>query len=295
MAKKRSRGKTRKKSKKDSPLWQWILVALLAFALYKGLDHFLGPDWQDPGSKKPRLSSAKKTQGTPSQKSPEPTAGPVKEWNFKAASRFLPTEAIDENFQPTPIKDKKGALLAYAKKIPGKNPGPQGLTDTRPGLRVLEWNGQRYDSVDLSFADLEKSLGGLSAKKFEGLPRLEAQRIQLGEAEIIPARIFLSKDNREVVAYLLVQQEGIRWAPLHHASGKKMPAAFVVGTTQKNTRKIQHQKHGGKNYLIVENGVLDEYKAYAGYQWNIQAYFWDGNEFTYDKEYSKKLTEAKKQ
>jgi hypothetical protein len=289
----RSQGK---KTKKGSALWQWLGVALAAFLLYQGLNYFLARQESAPARKKPSAVSRREDREVKPSPSAEPEAsgGPVKKWSFAAAGRFLPEGAYEDNYQATPVGDNYGALLSFAKKIEGKDPGPKGLTHTRPGLRYLVWDGKSYRTADLPFDDLEASLGDISARQFVGLPQVNEQPFLNNGAALFSTKIFLSEDDRHVTAYFVLDGEGIRWAPLHHASGKKMAAAFGEGTTQKTTRSVKQQKYDGKYYLIVENGVLDEYKSYAGYQWNVQAYFWDGKNFTYDDAYSKKLTQAKK-
>ena len=278
--------KRRKKKKKDSTFWQWVVVALAALLLYKGLDYFLPRD----------QGEVKKSTSVSKEPSPSPEEGPspIEKWTFESASQFLPKEGYRDNFNTIPLAKKDRALLSYAKKIPGKSPGHKGLVNTRPGLRYLFWDGKKYQTEDLSFSALEPSLGKLSSKNFVGLPRVGKKSIPVDQGEIFPTEIFLSNDDRSIIAYLMVSESGIAWAPLNHASGKKIPAAFVKGTTKETTQGIKNQKHDGKNYLILENGVLDEDRPYAGYKWNIQTYFWDGNNFVYDQEYSQELTRKKK-
>ena len=289
---KRKRSSGRKK--KDSPLWQWILVALVAFGLYQVLNHYL----PKMGEEKPRkpVSAAKrlptKKIQTPAEESP---AEPVKKWTLEEAQKYLPKSAYPDNIEPFSIPKQSAALLAYAQTRSGVQPGPKGLTNTRPGLRSLRWNGKEYQKDDVSFEALDSALGGISVENFEGLPHLGKNPFDEGNAMIYPTRVFLKGDDREVMAYLSVTEEGTRWAPLNHPSGKKIPAAFVLGTTAKTTRQVRHRKHGGRNYLIVENGILDEMRAYEGFQWTVQAYYWNEDHFEYDSEFSKKLTEAKKQ
>ncbi len=278
-----------------STFWQWVLVALAAFIFYKGLDYFLslkGPKTpKGPTHKIAKDAAPGQPSATPS---PSPGAGPVKKWNFESAAPFLPPDAYEDNFQTVPLKDETDVLLAYAQKKAGVQPGPQGLTGTRPGVRYLRWDGKNYQTQEISLKELEAALGNLSIKNFQGLPQIEKKSMKEGETEIFPAKLFLSGDDREVVAFLSVDSSGLKWAPLHHASGKKMPAAFVQGTTRESTQKISQQKNRGKNYLIIEHGVLDEFRTYEGYDWRVQAYFWDGMQFAYDKDYSDELTKAKK-
>lgn len=283
---KRRRKSSRKN--KDSPLWQWILVALVAFGLYKGVDYYLQRRVAPPKPSTPATSKQKKVPEL-SQK-----PGPIPEWTFESVEKFLPEQAFPDNFQPTTVVEGKGALLAFAKQLPGKDPGPKGLTNTQPGIRYIHWDGKKYQTKDLDFEKLEASLADLPISKLEGLPHISKQPFREGETFIYPTRIFLQGDDREVMAYVKVQGDDSQWALLQNPSGKRMPAAFVLGTTAQNSRLVRHRKYGGRNYLILENGMMDEMKAYQGYQWNIQAYYWDGNQYVYDSEYSKKLTEAKK-
>lgn len=282
------------KKKKDSTFWQWIWVALIAIVLYKGLDYFLprGPRGPQPEPTK-QTTSAEKPKATPTP-SPTPEIQKVKMWTEENAHGFLPEDGFADNYQVIPLKQKENALLAYARTLPGKNPGPMGSVNTRPGLRLLKWDGKEYQKLDLPFSELGSSLGNLSTKKFVGLPQLETKSLDVEGVEIFPAKIFLTGDDRVVTAFLLVNDKGLQWAPLGHASGKKMDAAFVTGTTKDTTQNVRIVNLNGKEYIILESGKLDENRPYAGYQWNVQAYFWNGEKFAFDKEYSQELAKKKK-
>lgn len=283
-----------KKKKKDSPLWQWVLVALVAFGLYQVLNHFL-PKMTGKETEKPAPAAQKSTLPKSRPETEEISGAPVKKWNLEEAQKYLPKSAYPDNVEPWPLPERTGVLLAYARRLSGIEPGPQGLTNTRPGLRSLRWDGKEYKKEDISFGDLDSALPGISEKNFEGLPHLGKNPFDEGKSIIYPTRLFLKGDDREVMAYLKVSEAGTEWAPLNHPSGKRIPAAFVLGTTAETTRQVRHRKHGGRNYLIVENGILDEARAYEGFQWTVQAYYWDSDHFEYDSEFSKKLTESKKE
>jgi hypothetical protein len=278
----------RRRKTQDSPLWQWLLVAAVAFGLYKGIDFYLNRREAVP-PKVLKGPIAQKTVPAPETQK----AVPITEWTFQSAGKFLPEGAYPDNFQPLPLEKNHGALLAFAKKIPGKDPGPQGLTNTQPGLSLIHWNGREYQTQPLDFEKLEASLGDVPLKKLEGLPRLNPP-LKEGESSLYPMRLFLHEDNREVLAYVQLRGDKMEWAPLKNPSGKRMPAAFVLGTTAQDSRQIRQQKFGGHNYLVLEIGILDELRAFEGYQWQVQAYFWNGQEYVYDPEYSLKLTESKK-
>jgi hypothetical protein len=221
-------------------------------------------------------------------------AAPITEWTFQSAKKFLPAGAYPDNFRPVPLEKDQGALIAYAKKIPGKDPGPQGLTNTQPGLQVLSWDGKQYQGREIDFAKLGAALGEIPWQKLEGLPQFNQMPLREGNAILYPLRLFLQQDNREILAFLEVEGTNAQWAQLKNPIGKRMPALFVLGTTANDSRKFRQQKIGGRNYLILELGSLDPLKTYEGYQWQVQAYYWDGQEYVYDPEFSKKLTEAKK-
>lgn len=277
----------RRRKRQDSPLWQWLLVAALAFGLYKGIDYYLYRR-EAPAPPPPQSLTPPKTE-TPGQKTE-----PIQDWNLESAGQFLPSDAFEDNIQPTSLPDKKGVLLAFAKKVPGKKPDPKGLINTRPGLRLIRWNGNQYQTQEIDFEKLEPSLGGIPVSRLEGLPHLKEKPWQDGETKIYPARIFLHGDSREILAYLQVRDEQATWAPLKNPVGKKMPAAFVLGTTAKSSTQLRQEKFGNHDYLILETGLLNELKPYEGYQWRVQAYYWDGEQYLYDTDYSRKLTEAKK-
>jgi hypothetical protein len=278
----------RRGKKQDSPLWQWLLVAAVAFGLYKGVDYYLNRK-EAPPSAVARKSVTPKPNPTPETQA----AGPITEWTFQASGKFLPEGAYPDNFQPIPLEKDRGALLAFAKKVPGKDPGPQGLTNTQPGLRLIHWDGKEYQTQEVDFVKLRASLGDVPLQKLEGLPRLNVP-LKEGESSLYPMRLFLHEDTREVAAYVQVTGAVVQWASLKNPSGKRMPAAFVLGTTARDSRLLRQQKFGGRNYLILEIGLMDEVRAYEGYQWQVQAYYWDGQQYVYDAEYSAKLTEAKK-
>lgn len=278
----------RRRKNQDSPLWQWLLVAAVAFGLYRGIDFYLNRKEAAPSK---ALSGPVAQKVVPPSETQE--AVPITEWTFQSARKFLPEGAYPDNFQPIPLDKEKGALLSFAKKISGKTPGPQGLTNTQPGLRLIHWDGKEYRTQELDFEKLQASLGDVPLQKLEGLPRLNPP-LKEGDVVLYPTRLFLHEDSREIVAYVQVQGAKVQWAPLKNPSGKRMPAAFVLGTTAQDSRQVRQQKVGGRNYLVLEIGLLDEIKTYEGYQWQVQAYYWDGQEYVYDPEFSQKLTEAKK-
>jgi hypothetical protein len=279
-----------RRKKQDSPLWQWLLVAAVAFGLYKGIDYYLNlqPAHPPTAVKSPAPAKAIPTPA------PETQATPITAWTFESAKKFLPEQAYPDNFRPVPLEKNQGALLAFAKKIPGKDPGPQGLTNTQPGLQFIHWDGKQYQSQEIEFTKLAPALGDIPLHQLEGLPQFNQLPFKEGDVTLYPMRLFLHQDNREIVAFLEAQGPSVQWAELKNPIGKRMPALFVLGTTATDSRKFRQQKVGGRNYLILEIGTMDELKAYEGYQWQVQAYYWDGQEYVYDADFSKKLTEAKK-
>jgi hypothetical protein len=288
---------SKKKSKKKStPLWQWALLALGAFLLYRGLQYYLSPERYPPK----KTISVKKTPETttPHEAGPSPTpgvkGGPIQQWDFKSTGQLLPEGAYPDNFVPIPVKESQSGLLAFAKTLPGKRPGPQGLTNTQPGLSLFRWKDKKYEGQELKFSDLEPALSGINVQKFSGPPQVSKKPFSEAEAEIFTTQIFMGDDPRQVMAFFAVDATGIHWAPLQEADGKKLPAAFVKGTTKDTTRNVHTEKHSDKNYLIVETGKLDPAKLYEGYHWKVEAYFWNGQSFVYDNEYSDKLTKDKK-
>ncbi len=292
----RKNTRTRKKRKHHNPpWWQWVLVALLALAAYKVLHHFLAYPKAEPPTT-PTVSANSKTQSPPP---PTPQAGSepslVEKWDFNNAARFLPEDAFEDNLLAIPVNKEKSAILGYAKKIEGKTPDPQGLTNTHPGLRFLNWNGKKYEAQELAFDDLTAALGKLNLKQLEGLPQIDSKPLSANGAKFFFAQLFLKDDNRKVSAYLMERNGKMQWAPLHHASGKRMPAAFVTGTTQSHSRSLRHLYQGGKLLLVFESGILDELKAYEGYQWTLQVYAWNGSELSYDADLSQKFTADKRE
>ncbi len=292
----RKNTRTRKKRKTSNPpWWQWLLVALLALAAYKVLHHFLAyPKTETPSVQTTAGSSEKKS---PSPANPQEGSEPslVEKWDFNNAARFLPEGAFEDNLLVVPVNKEKSAILGYAQKIEGKNTDPQGLTNTSPGLRLLNWNGKKYEAQDLSFEDLTLALGKLNLKQLEGLPQIDSKPLSADGVKFFFVQLFLKDDNRKVSAYLMERNGKLQWAPLHHASGKRMPAAFVTGTTQSHSRNLHHLYQGGKLLLVFENGVLDELKAYEGYQWTLQVYAWNGTELSYDADLSQKFTADKRE
>ncbi len=283
------------KKKSKNHYGQWLLIALAAFALYQGLKHYLNPI---KISEKKTLA-AKILREIP-QHSPLPTAPlpeikePVKKWTFETAGRFLPEKAYPDNYNSIPTEGESSALLAYAQLIEGKTPGPQGLTNTRPGLRWVKWDGKKYEAEDLDFSKLENAGTGLALQKFTGLPQIPKKPLSEDGSKIFPVKLFLDQDTRVVVAYLIVDGKNAGWAKLNNAEGKELPAAFLQGTTKSTTREIRTEKHDGKLYLIVNSGKLNELKLYEGYQWKVEAFGWNGQAFVFDKNYSEKLTKEKK-
>jgi hypothetical protein len=287
MSSKKSRGK------KNSPsFWQWLLVAVAAFLLYKGLEHYLGE--KKPAPKKPAVTvKAKTPPPSPPAPSPQPTAAPVKKWDFQETAHLLPEGAYQDNFVPLAVRGGELGLIAYAKILAGKKPGPQGLTNTRPGLRWYRWEGGAYRSQELDFSALQEAIGGGSFQKLTGLPELEHSPLLRGEKTLFLTRLSLGEDPMEAIGVTEVDEQGIRWAPAQGPDGKIQAAAFLKGTTRLSTRNVLIQTYDRKTYIVVEQGRLDEKQLHLGYQWKVAAYVWDGKAFVYDKEYSEKLTKEK--
>lgn len=296
MARKKS-----KKSSKSPQLWQWALVAGAAFLLYYGLQHWLNPS---PSSEAKRTATVKlkaekpapppghpKTATPTPTPQPQSTAGPLAKWTFQNAARFLPADAYPDNYSAQSLGAGPSGILAYAKTLPGKKPGPQGLTNTEPGLRAMVWDGQHYQSKELDFSPLSAALGGL---KLVGPPQVERKAWISDGATVFPTKLYLNDETRLLVAYLLVDANGPRWAPLQTAEGTTGVAAFLQGTTAAVTRKVRRLEQGGKSYIVVERGSLDLKRPEAGYQWRVEAFAWNGKSFAYDKDLSATLTKEKK-
>lgn len=300
-----ARKKSKKSSKKSPQLWQWVLVAGAAFLLYQGLQRYLNPEKKVPDKKaaavKARVEKEKPAPAKPAAApptpaptpaaSPAPTGGPVPKWSFENAARFLPAGAYPDNYTAIPLGDAPSGLLAYAKEIPGKKPGPQGLTNTQPGLRALHWDGKKYQSQDLDFEALKPALGGLRPV---GPPQLERKPWIANGTSVFGAKLFLTDETRFVSGFVLVDAAGPRWAPLQTEDGKTGLAAFLQGTTAATTRKVFKRDLGGKPTIVVEKGSLDLSRPEAGYQWKVEVYAWNGKAFVFDKAVSAKLTQEKK-
>lgn len=308
MAKKRRN--SRRPPQKKSSLGKWLLLVVVGVLTYKGADYFLPRLFSDKPSGSIASNQKKSSKGatqnkisqTPSQKAAQKDEAAVKDaekkplasLSLEETQKLLPKNAFPDNFDTIPMETQEAALISHAKTISGKKPGPKGETNTQPGLRYVKWTGQDYQNQDLNFDKLKPALGSLASKKMVGLPKVEASPFAKGKSELYLAKMFFEGDNREVLAVIEVNDKGADWASLHHASGKKIPAAFSQGTTKETTRQVLAVKHDGKPYLIVENGELDEFRPYAGYLWSAQAYYWDGSQFVYDSKYSQSLTRSKR-
>ncbi|MCE9623899.1 MAG: hypothetical protein K8R69_00375 [Deltaproteobacteria bacterium] len=299
-----ARKKSKKKTKQSPQLWQWVIVAGAAFLLYQGLQHFLQPGKkapekkivavkgksEKPGKESPPPAKPKPTPAPTPMPTPQVTAAPVTKWDFKNAGRFLPKEAYPDNYTALPSGNSAG-LLAYAKIVAGKKPGPQGLTNTEPGLRAVVWDGKKSQSQDLDFHALQPALGGL---KLVGPPQPERKPWISDGATIYPVKLFLNDETRLMVAFVRLEGSQLSWAPVAHEEGKTSAAAFLQGTTAAVTRRVNKVEHDGKHYIVVEKGSLDLTKPEAGYQWKVEAYAWNGKAFAFDKAYSAALTKEKK-
>jgi len=306
------------KKKKNTAWWQWIIVAVAAFGLYKAMDHYLAepqgaaskktpgkitvaskdktPE-KKPAPAKPEASPHPHASPTPEPRPsphPTPTAGPVAKWDFKDTSRLLPPDAFPDNYQPIAVQGNQVGLLAHAKLIPGKKPGPKGLTNTRPGLAWYKLQNDKYQEQNLNFDELKPVLGAATVQKMSGLPEVNPVPLVKGDKTLFLSRLFLGGDPMEAEAVLEADGSGLRWANLADASGKTQPAAFLKGTTKLTTREFITVKRQNKIYLVASSGSLNEAKLYEGYRWKVSAYFWDGNRFVYDPEFSEKLTKEKK-
>ncbi len=309
MAKKKSK----RSAKKSTKWWQWLAIAAGAFLLYQGLEHFLYPPKETASKKSVTLKSKDRKKDKEKEKVTEsaapaakpspspaprpsptpqaaPTAGPVAKWDFNSAARFLPPEAYPDNYTALPLDGSSG-LLAYAKTIPGKKPGPQGLANTQPGLRALLWNGKSYDAKELDFNAVKSELENF---KLVGLPQPDRRAWIGGAAKVYPMKLFFTDETRLAVAYAVVETGGPRWATVIDASGKASPAVFLQGTTAAVTRKVRREEKNGKFYIVSEKGSLDLKAPEAGYRWKVEAYAWNGKDFVFDKELSAELTKEKK-
>ena len=312
MAKKKSK----RSAKKSTKWWQWLAIAAAAFLLYQGLEHFLYPPKETPSKKSVSLKSKDRKKDKEKDKSkdkaaesaaptakpaptpapqpsptpPPPTSGPVAKWDFNSAARFLPPEAYPDNYTALPLDGGSG-LLAYAKTIPGKKPGPQGLTNTQPGLRALLWNGKSYEARELDFNAVKSELENF---KLVGLPQPDRRAWIGGAAKVYPMKLFFTDETRLAVAYAVVDAAGPHWAKVIDASGKSLPAVFLQGTTAAVTRKVRREEKNGKFYIVSERGSLDLQAPEAGYRWKVEAYAWNGKDFVFDKEFSAELTKEKK-
>ena len=81
---KRLRQSGKGKTKKDSPLWQWVLVVVLAFGLYYLLDIYL--DFREKDQSPPSV-------GAQSEPNFEKENSPEIEWSLERAEAFLPKNA----------------------------------------------------------------------------------------------------------------------------------------------------------------------------------------------------------
>ncbi|HCU24615.1 MAG TPA: hypothetical protein DF383_06335 [Deltaproteobacteria bacterium] len=282
---------TRKGRKKKSPLgWQWVLIAAAALALYWGLQYFLNPgEGMGQKNSNPKITVTTATPTPQATATPDPGA-PVAKWNFESAKPFLPEDAYPDNYSALNIDSSPSGLLAYAKMIPGERLGPQGATGTEPGLRLLHWDGSAYQSSDLDFRNLQAAIGKFRAS---GLPQVERRPFASNGSQVYSAKLFSNDDSRIAVVYFIVDEAGIRWAPLMNSEGKTQNAAFLQGTTAAVTRRIRRLEEDGKTFIVMEKGTLDLDSPEIGYRWKVYAYFWNGKIFSLDKSLSEKLTEEK--
>jgi len=294
-----ARKKSKKSSQKNPAFWQWAVVAGAAFLLYQGLQHWLNPEKPSPEKRavtlktkpeKPAAPAAKQATPPPAP-TPQPSSGPVPKWTFQSAARFLPADGYPDNYSELALGNGPSGLLAYAKTLPGKKPGPQGLTNTLPGFRAMLWNGKQYETKELDFEALKPALGGL---KLVGPPQADRRAWIADGITVLPAKFFLNDETRFLVGFILIDAQGPRWASLEGEDGKAGIAAFLQGTTAATTRKVNKVERNGKHYIVVEKGSLDLAKPEAGYQWRVDAYAWNGKAFAFDKDLSKTLTQEKK-
>jgi hypothetical protein len=287
VAKKKPRGKT--------TFWQWLLIAAAAFLLYQLIQHYLPGKKPAPKPPPPKpVKEAPKPRAEERAPTPSPQAlrEPAGKWDFQTAGRLLPAGAYADNYAAIPLGDSTSGLLAYAKTLPGKTPGRQGLTNTQPGISLFQWNQDKYQPHELNFSELE-TLPGVKAQRFTGLPQIEKKPIIGGKVQVFSVKVFMGEDPRKVQAYALVDKTGLTWAPLQRADGSKTTAAFMKGTTRDTTRDVKVEQHDGKTYLIQETGRLDPLKPYEGYRWKVEAFGWDGSAFVFDRKYSETLTKGK--
>lgn len=274
-AKRRASRRTTRR-KKTSPLWQWFLMAFVAFGLYLAVDFYLGTRGSSP------TDSPQAALQSGSEQDNNTTDG----WSLEKARKFLPKGADPDHFEVYPLLPTGHALLSFGMPLKDKDSDPQGFINIRPGLSFISADG-KAQAIGLS--DLEPALGKELLAKLTGRAQVSSSLVA-GDNFLIPIRFFLGQDEREVMAYLLIEDGQAKWAPLTHASGKKMPAAFWVGTTAQVARKVRHRKRATP-YLIVEHGLLDEARAFEGFQWKTQAYMWDRGSFYYDEDYSHTLSQ----
>ncbi len=283
-------------SKKNSPqLWQWLAVAVAAFLLYQGLEYLLSKKKPAPAKKPASTKISAAPVAKPPAPSPKPQAspGPLKQWNFQETRRLRPDGAYPDNYVPIPVRDKQSGLIAYAKLIPGKTPGPKGLTNTKPGLSFSRLEGEHYQTRDLDFSRLQEVLDAGILKKLSGLPEISANPVIPGAAPVYSARLFLGEDPREVHSFVVIDGDGLAWASVRDVGGQQKPAACVTGTTKLSTGELRTENRHGKTYIILEKGVLEEAKLHEGYRWAVRAYSWDGKNFVFDPDYSQTLSRQK--
>jgi len=291
--------KKKSSKKRNSPIWQWVIVGIAAYLVYQGLEHFLPTDAKHQAKKEKetvvKIAPEGPKEAPAASPKPETKQAEIKKWNFSETSKLLPEGAYPDNYEPLGLKGDQAGLIAYAKTLPGKKPGPKGLTNTQPALRFyFKKQGQQYQGADLDLADLKATVGESVYARLSGLPQVDKQAAIAGATEVFPVKLFLSGDSRVVQAYLAVGEGQGSWAKLSSSKGEPQIAAFVQGTTRLSTSQSLLKKEDGKNYLVFETGKLNEAKLYEGYQWEVKAYRWEGDKFAFDPEMSEKLLKEKK-
>ncbi len=285
--------KSRSSKKKSSYFWQWFVIAAVSILLYQGLKNYFFS--QPTSSKKSITISKKQKKKTPPVPTPTPTPAPVltppeavlpAKWTFASVSPLLPKNAYPDNFQVIPVNGGENALLAYAKIIPGKKPGPDGQTNTLPGIAIFQSAGGKLQPTDLSMEPVRNTFGENIQNKLVGVPQLKQSPFSNREP-LYSAKIFLD-DPRNLIGLVKLDSGKLSWASLQNAKGGVKPAIFLEGTSETTTRKVRMEKRDGKDYLIIETGTIDLARAHEGYRWQVEAYAWNGNVFVYDPSYRNK-------
>ena len=297
MAKRKARRP--QKTKNNPPLWQWALIAIVSILAYQGITSYLNKQKTKSSASQPH-SQTIKIKPSESKPSPvkitetQPSVPAGEEFSFSSSAKLLPKGSYQDNYMPITVEEKKSQLLAYAKLIPGKSPGPKGLTNTKPGLNYYYWKDKKFYSSALDFSALQNAVEGKISQKLSGPPQIKTRKPWIsGEKKIYPMQLFLEGDPREIIAFAQVDAEGLRWAQVKSAEGDSKPAAFLKGATKLFNGEIKTVNENGTSWIFTESGWLDEAKPYLGYQWKVKAYRWDGESFVFDSKYSEKLTQQK--